>query len=115
MPGQLADPDHRVMSYAVLWSANRESIHAGRLALLPSSLLLEGSTRGDAFRCEIGYEEIVGVGIGRGRSERIRGRPVMVIKKVGGELLRVATLGGVGLLGELAEQVDVARCRAVPQ
>ena len=97
------------MSYAVLWSANRESIHAGRLALLPSTLLLEGSTRGDPFRYEIGYDEIVGLGIGRAQSERIRGRPVVVIKKVGGELLRVATLGGVGLLGELVEQVDVAR------
>ena len=97
------------MSYAVLWSANRESIHAGRLALLPSSLLLEGSTRGDAFRHEVGYDEIVGVGIGRGPSERIRGLPVVVIKRVGGELLRVATLGGVGLLGELVDELDAGR------
>ena len=103
------------MSYAVLWSANREPIHAGRLALLPSSLLLEGSTRGDSFRYEVDYDEIVGVGIDRGPSERIRGRPVVVIKGVGGELLRVATLGGPGILGELLEQVDTARSRRVPR
>ena len=101
------------MSYAVLWSANHGPIHPGRLALLPSSLLLEGSTRGDVFRYEVDYDEIVGVGIGRGPSERIRGRPVVVITKADGELVHVATLG-VGLLGELVEQIDAARSNRAP-
>lgn len=114
MPVYDAGPMIWLMSYAVLWSANRGPIHAGQLSLLPGSLLLEGATRGDAFRYEVDYDEIVGVGVGRGPSERIRGRPVAVIKRVGDELVRVATLGGVGLLGELVEQIDAARSNRAP-
>ena len=99
------------MSYAVLWSSDHEPIHAGRLALLPGSLVLEGSTCGNSRRYELDYDEIAGVGIGRGPSERLRGRPVALIRRATGELLRVATLGGPGLLGELVENVDAARSR----
>ena len=99
------------MTYAVLWCTADGPAHAGRLALLDDSLLLEGTTHGVESQCEVGYDEIAAVGVGRSRAERLGGRPVAVIQRANGETLRVAMLGGAGLLPELVEQLDAARAK----
>jgi hypothetical protein len=97
------------MTYAVLWRTDRGPVHAGRLSLLEHALLLEGTSAGVAGRCELGYDEIANVDIGRGAAQRLGGRPVTVIQSPGGETVEVAMLGGAGLLPELVEQLDAAR------
>jgi len=100
------------MTYAVLWCSGSEPIRAGRLDLTPVSLVLEGSSLGDTGRHEVAYADISTIGIGRTQDERLRGRPVALIEETDGCLLRIASLGGAGLLGELVERVDEARAAA---
>jgi len=107
--GSAAGSEDGGMTYAVLWRTGRGPAHAGRLALLEDALLLEGTSKGVAGRCELGYDEIVTVDIGRSPAERLGGRPVAVIRSAAGETIEVAMLGGAGLLPELIEQLDAAR------
>jgi hypothetical protein len=102
-------PKIRCMTYAVLWRTGRGPAHAGRLALLEDALLLEGTSMGVAGRCEMGYDEILTVDIGRSAAERLGGRPVAVIRSAARATIEVAMLGGAGLLPELVEQLDAAR------
>ena len=97
------------MTYAVLWCSSHDPIRAGRLDLLPASLVLEGSSLGDVGRHEVAYADISTVDIGRTQEQRLRGRPVALIEESDGSVLRIASLGGAGLLGELVERVDEAR------
>jgi len=106
--GRVEDPH---MTYAVLWRRDRGPVHAGRLSLLDHVLLLEGTSAGVAGRCELGYDEIENVDIGRTAAQRLGGRPVTVIRSPRGETVEVAMLGGGGLLPELVEQLDAARVK----
>ena len=109
MPVRERLPNIRHMTYAVLWRTGRGPVHAGRLALQERALVLDGTSRGVAGTCELGYDEIVAVDVERDAALRLGGRPVTVIRSVGGETVEVAMLGGAGLLPELVEQLDAAR------
>jgi hypothetical protein len=109
MPERRRPAEDPHMTYAVLWRTGRGPVHAGRLALHGRSLLLEGTSRGLAGRCELDYDEIVNVHVGRSAAERVSGRPVTVIRTAAGETVEVAMLAGAGLLPELVEELDAAR------
>jgi hypothetical protein len=97
------------MTYAVLWRTGGGPVHAGRLTLLEGKLLLEGTSRGVAGRCDLAHDEIASVDVGRAAAERLSGRPVIIIRRSAGETIEVALLGGAGLLPELVDQIDAAR------
>ena len=102
------------MTYAVLWRTGRGTAHAGRLALLEEALVHDGTSGGVTARCELGYDQIAAVDVGRSAAERIGGRPVAVIKTVDGATIEVAMLGGAGLLTELVERLDGVRTSPLP-
>ncbi len=94
-------------SYAVLWSEPNEPVHAGKLELEPNGLRFEGSrgTRSRAHVHRVYYEDIESVHVGRRVSERLAGRPALVLDLAVGGPLRISSMQGPGILSELAERL----------
>jgi hypothetical protein len=91
-------------SYAVLWSEPRQPVRAGKLELEPTGLRLEGALGGRGGRevHRVFYEDVEAVRVGRARSERIAGRPSLVLELAVGGPLRIGSVQGLGVLHELA-------------
>ena len=95
-------------SYAVVWGTGDE-VASGRLEPFADRLDLcgrEGSI-------SIPFSELRGAAIARGRSERLRRLPVLVLRRASGASVRIASLEGAGVLLELAELVDRAGLKVV--
>jgi hypothetical protein len=90
-------------SYAVVWSSGAE-IRSGRLDPFADRFELCGRERSFS----IPFSELLGAAIARGRGERLRGLPVLVLRPIGGGSVRIATLEGAGVLHELAQHVERA-------
>ncbi|MGH2935040.1 MAG: hypothetical protein ACRDL2_11080 [Gaiellaceae bacterium] len=88
-------------SFAVLWSESSLPAKAGKLELEDAALRFEGP----GFVHRIFYEDIEAVHVGRQRTERLAGRPALVLDLAVGGPLRIGSLGGVGVLSELAERM----------
>jgi hypothetical protein len=86
-------------SYAVLWQTGGDKPASGRLEFDPYGLWLQGGKRGAELRIEIPYEEITAAArdpqahIGPCRAIRIESRSA--------EPLLLASIGGIGVLGEI--------------
>jgi len=94
-----------VSSYAALWSEPWTEIEAGKLELEPSGLRFEGSRgRKSAIR-HVGYGEIERVRIGHSITERLRGRPSLVLDLAVGGPVRVGIVGAPGVRAELADEL----------
>ena len=96
------------MSYAVVWQEDDGAVYAGKLELDPGALHLDGlSRRGEPRHRDILYRAVGHVRTARS-TERIGGRPTLVIdvQGNGGHPLRVGSVGGSGLLSELAERLS---------
>lgn len=96
-------------SYAVVWQDDvlhgRNPVYAGKLELDEERLRLEGLSReGLPTVRTVGYEELGAVRMAPA-SQRIAGRPTLVVEREGGHVLRVGTVDGRGLLPELADQL----------
>src|SRR5207249_649885 len=104
----VAGVDHEAMkgSYAIVWSENGAS-HAGKLEVAPWGLYLEGC---DVSR-EVPFADLVGVHVGRSSVERLDGRPVLVIERWSGDPIRIATVGELATLLELADGIADAQPR----
>lgn len=94
-----------MQSYAVLWTdgpqpAGAESVRAGKLELRRECLRLDGPEER-----RVAYADVEDVHVGRRLAERIRGRPAVVLDLVGGNRLRIGSIGGPGTLHELAERL----------
>ena len=83
--------------YPVVWS-DGDGARTGRLDAYADRLELHG--RG-ADRIVL-LAEVADIAIARGRDDRLRGMPVLVMRLVDDSRLRIASLGGPGLLHELA-------------
>jgi hypothetical protein len=94
-------------SFAVLWSESYHSPRAGKLELDRAGLRFEGEQTHRVY-----YEDIEAVHVARDRRERLRGRPALVLDLAAGGPLRIGSLGGVGILTELAERLG--RLTATP-
>jgi hypothetical protein len=94
------------MSYAVLWSEQEGPAHAGKLELCPGSLVLHGLNGSGRIRREFSLDDVVSLRIGRGRGERLGGRPVVMLQLTEGRTLRLATLSGAGALHEIVDHVS---------
>ena len=95
-------------SFAILWGERDHTPCAGKLELEPTALHFEGT----ALTHRIYYEDIEAVHVARDTRERIGGRPALVLDLVVGGPLRIGSLGGVGILSELAERIG--RLTATP-
>lgn len=95
-------------SFAVLWSESFRSPRAGKLELDATGLCFVGPQSAQ----HVYYEDIEGVHVARDRRERIGGRPALVLDLAVGGPLRIGSLGGVGILTELAERLG--RLTATP-
>jgi hypothetical protein len=91
-----------MQSYAVLWSEASGPVRAGKLELGSDGLSFEG-----AAARRLNYDEIGSVRMGRTLSERIQGRPSIVVELGSGSRLRIGSLAGPGTLHELAERLLV--------
>jgi hypothetical protein len=93
--------------YAVVWNMRDGRRVAGSLELLPDRVRLDGRA-GDGRRsvCELGYESLTAVRIGRAASERIDGRPALVLESRDSEPVLVGEAGEPGSLQELAERLN---------
>jgi hypothetical protein len=104
-------PDPRAtmgrMSYAVLWSTNGGAACPGKLELRRGCLLFEGAAASKAS--ELPLDEIAAARVGRSTLERLCGRPVLVLERTENDAVRIAPIGGVGVLHELLELVNSHR------
>lgn len=87
-------------SFAVIWSESNRRPGVGKLELEPAGLRFEGRQTH-----RVSYEDIDSVHIARNSTERIAGRPALVLDLVVGGPLRIGTVSGVGVLSELAERL----------
>jgi hypothetical protein len=95
-------------SFAVLWSDPFHSPCPGKLELDDTELRFEGPQATQ----RVYYEDIEGVHVARDRCERLGGRPALVLDLAVGGPLRIGSLGGIGILTDLAERLG--RLTATP-
>lgn len=90
--------------YAVLWS-DGDTVRSGRLETYPDRLELHG--RGD--RIALQFDTVADAAIARGRRERLRGLPVLLLHLRDDSYVRIASLDGPGVLQELARHPGLGR------
>jgi hypothetical protein len=94
-------------SYAVLWSEPRRGVETGKLELEFDGLRFEGAHRlRGACVHRLDYDAIDGVHIARRPWERLHGRPVVVVDRTNRGPLRIGSIGGLGMLSELADELE---------
>ena len=93
--------------YAVVWQDGGPPM-AGRVLVDASALDFDGAGRGRHASRHIPYTSIASSWLGRGASDRVAGRPALVLELDDGEVIRIAT-PEVGALSELAEAVKSER------
>jgi hypothetical protein len=84
-------------TFPVLWSL-RDVLLTGRLDVEDGRLTLTARARSLSFP----LDSITGRALERGSSRRIRGLPALTLDLIGGEQVRVASLGGAGSLQEIS-------------
>lgn len=96
-------------TYAVVWIDPAGPVSVGKLELVPEGMHLEG-----ARERVVPYAAIERLHVGRRVSERIRGRPSLVLDLTSGERLRIGNVGAPGALHELAERLAGLAVHQVP-
>lgn len=90
-------------SYAVVWSGGPD-IRSGSLESSGDGFVLRARDR----QVPVPFSELTGAWIARGEADRLRGLPVLALSMAGGNVLRIATLEGAGVLYELAQTIEHA-------
>jgi hypothetical protein len=102
-----------VKTYAVKWREPDGQTYVGSLALGPRTLRLEGRLPdGPLTDRQIGYEELRGLRIGNHGSDRLDGRPALVIERADGQYLVTSAGTGAGVLQELVDRLAELRLAA---
>jgi hypothetical protein len=102
-------------SYAVMWQEADGSPHAGKLELRASGISLEGRNGAGPVSLLVPYRELLAVTIAP-RPERLSGQPTLVLDRRGAEAVRIASVGALGIIPELAERVASMRAEsAIPE
>jgi hypothetical protein len=97
-------------SYAVTWQEGAGPVRHGKLELRPGTLMLEGSNcSGPPQKRAIAYDEVTSAQVTRVSSERLSGRPTLVVARRGATSLRIAGVAQPGIISELAESLTVLR------
>jgi hypothetical protein len=88
-------------SYAVVWSDGDE-LGSGRLEACGDRFELHGRET----RLSIPFSEVAGASIARRQVDRLRGLPVLLLRRGESGPVRIASLEGPGVLHELARYVE---------
>jgi hypothetical protein len=96
-------------SYSVVWREGKGPLARGKLEFLSQRLRLDGMGPACATSSEIDYGDLAGVRVGRAASDRIDGRPSLVLERRGGDPLAIASVVEPGMVGELAERLTALR------
>jgi len=91
-------------AFPVLW-VWRDDPYTGRLELDRDRITLSSRDR----KLSLPVEALCQVEVRRAPAQRIRRLPVLALRTTGGDLVRIASLGGAGSLHELA--VAIGECR----
>jgi hypothetical protein len=98
------------VSYAVTWQEDAGTIRHGKLELRRRSFVLEGSNcSGSPQRRVIAYGDVTSAQITRNPSDRLSGRPTLVVDRRGVKPLRIAGVAQPGIICELAESLTALR------
>jgi len=95
-----ASPANYERSYAVVWSEG-ETLGSGRLEACGDRFELQGRET----RLSIAFSDLAGASISRRAADRLRGLPVLLLRRRDREPVRIASLEGPGVLHELAQHV----------
>jgi hypothetical protein len=87
-------------SYAVVWSSEGD-VGSGRLDSLTDRFELSGRDS----RFSVLFSDLADATIARGNGERLRGLPVLLLRRRTGAAVKIASLEGVAVLHELAQHV----------
>jgi hypothetical protein len=93
--------------YAALWCDTGDAPLAGLVEVGADSLCFEGRSSGRRARRRVGYDEIRSVHLTRTPTERLRGRPVIVLDVGRSDPIRVAS-PEPGALHELLDALTIA-------
>ncbi len=93
--------------FAVLWALNGTPC-VGLAEVGAEGVVL--TSRGRSL--SLPFDTIRELDVWRSATERLRGLPVLALKLVGGDVVRVASLGGAGSLHELTESIGESRASA---
>jgi hypothetical protein len=95
------------LSYAVVWHEPPHEARSGKLELGNTALRLVGAASdGDDEVTEIPYRMLERTRVASAPAERMGGRPTLVVERRGEEPIRIASVGGIGVVSELAERVS---------
>jgi hypothetical protein len=95
------------LSYAVVWHEPPHEAQSGRLELADSALRLVGtSTDGGDEITEIPYRMLERTRVATAPGDRLCGRPTLVVERRGEEPIEIASVGGIGVVSELAEHIS---------
>jgi len=92
-------------SYGVVWREGSLPLATGMLELRPRELRFEGLTDSQPAAETIPYEDLAGVRVGRSSTERIDGRPTVILERRTGLPLTLTTVAQPSLLGEIVERL----------
>jgi hypothetical protein len=95
-------------TYAVAWQRPGEGAVSGGLRADREGLHLLGR----AGTLHLLFAQIARLSIERGRTQRLRGLPAIVLQLASGGTLRIASLEGTGALHEIAELAQRAGVRS---
>lgn len=87
-------------SYAVVWS-DGDKLGSGRLEACGDRFELHGREA----HVSIPFADVAGASIARKQVDRLRGLPVLLLRRGDREPVRIASLEGPGVLYELARHV----------
>ena len=95
------------LSYAVVWHEPPHEARSGKLELAETALRLVGTSAdgGDEIT-EIPYRTLERTRVATAPGERLCGRPTLVVERRDEEPIEIASVGGIGVVSELAEHVS---------
>jgi len=94
-----------MQSYGVVWREDRLPPASGKLELLPQAMRFEGVAGGRPTTRELAYDSLTAVRVGRTPTERVDGRPSLVLERRSGVPVAIASVGQSGVVAEIAERL----------
>jgi len=92
-------------SYGVVWREGALPLASGKLELCADALRLDGMAGGQPVSCDLAYDSLVTVRVGRSAAERIGGRLSLVLELRSGLPFAIASVSQPGVVAELAERL----------
>lgn len=92
-------------SYGVVWREGSLPLATGMLEIRPRDLRFEGLADSLPAAETIPYEDLMGVRVGRSSTERIDGRPTVIIERRTGSPVTLTTVAQSTLIGEIVERL----------